>query len=131
MMPTQETSKQPTATWSISIQSAPDRATLDRVGRALKGILEQADVHSVDVHLLDRGAAPAVPEVPERVSQDASFLSMYGEAVLSFGSPARALRWLMTPVEAFGNRPPRDFVDSAEGRDQIRAELHRIELGIF
>ena len=55
-----------------------------------------------------------------------AYSKVYGEAIFVFG-PLGAVRWLETPTSAFGNRAPKEFVESEAGRQRIRAELRRIE----
>jgi len=57
--------------------------------------------------------------------------SVYALAELVFGDRATAIGWLSEPQFAFQNRPPREFLSSELGRQQVKALLNQIEQGLL
>lgn len=68
------------------------------------------------------------PELSERVVEIARLYSR-GEEVM--GSLEAFRQWMDTPVMAFGQKKPKEYLDTSIGIDLIAEELGRIEQGIF
>ena len=58
-------------------------------------------------------------------------LGIFGEACITFSDSQRALEWLTLPSDIFGGQAPLAMLDSSDGRGAVRAQLARIEHGIF
>ena len=72
-------------------------------------------------------SATAVAEV-EQIDEA---LGIFGEACITFSDSQRALVWLTLPSDVFGGQPPLAMLHTSTGRDAVRAQLARIEHGIF
>ena len=57
--------------------------------------------------------------------------SVYALAELVFGDRATAIGWLSEPQFGLQNRPPREFLSSELGRQQVKALLNQIEQGLL
>lgn len=58
-------------------------------------------------------------------------LRIFGEASVTFSDPGRALAWLSSSSEVFGGKTPLAMMHSDGGRQEVRAQLLRIEHGIY
>ena len=58
-------------------------------------------------------------------------LSVFGEACITFSDSQRALEWLALPSDVFGGQAPVSKLHTEEGRLAVRAQLKRIEHGVF
>lgn len=57
--------------------------------------------------------------------------NIYNLAIKTLGSSEKADHWFNTPNKALGGFPPKDFLSSKEGQDQLSNLLHRISYGII
>lgn len=58
-------------------------------------------------------------------------LKIFVHADEVFGDRRKAQRWLREPCRAIGNTIPLSLLQSDEGSEIVREELHRIEYGIY
>lgn len=65
------------------------------------------------------------------LSQIDEVLRLFGEASVTFSDPERALHWLSSPSDVFGGLAPLAALHTQKGRDSVRAELARIEHGVY
>ena len=71
------------------------------------------------------------PSSDAELEQIDETLRIFGEAAITFSDLSRALAWLNSPSEVFDGQSPLTVIHSSEGRRQVRAQLARIENGIF
>lgn len=71
------------------------------------------------------------PSSDAELEQIDETLRIFGEAAITFSDLSRALAWLNAPSEVFDGQSPLTVIYSSEGRRQVRAQLARIENGIF
>ncbi len=57
--------------------------------------------------------------------------ALMAHAVDTFGDPAKARSWLVTPNPALNNAQPVELAHTSEGAAQVEEVLTRIDYGIF
>ena len=95
----------------------------------LSGVLPGSPGLSSAVTAFRQALATASAETTEAQVDEA--LTVFGEACIVFSDSGRALDWLTLPSDVFGGKPPLAMMHDPEGRDAVKAQLARIEHGIF
>jgi hypothetical protein len=104
-------------------------ATRPILATLLSGVLPGSPSPAGAVAAFRQALATASAETTEAQVDEA--LAVFGEACIVFSDSGRALDWLILPSDVFGGKPPVAMLHDAEGREAVKAQLARIEHGIF
>jgi putative toxin-antitoxin system antitoxin component (TIGR02293 family) len=106
--------------------------------QAMTHLMDIADISLVEmasiIHTTDRTLRRYTPtqKLPQDQSEgivEMAMLYSRGEAV--FGSMDEFREWMNTKLQPFGNKKPKEFLDTSLGIGMIMDELGRIQHGIF
>ena len=118
--------------WIYLVQEGLPKSSISQLANYMElKFAKMADVLPVSYRTLQR-----YMESHNKLSQNVSE-HMYLLAELLqrgsdvFGSKAKFLEWLKSPVAAFGGKCPINFINTALGIELVSNEIGRIEYGIF
>ena len=123
------------------LQNENDYINLIRAGipkKAMDNLMETIDFSLLEmanvIHTSDRTLRRYKPE--QKLPQDQServieLARLYSRGTDVMGSLVAFRKWMETELHPFGNRKPKDYLDTSLGIRLIMDELGRIEHGIF
>ncbi len=97
----------------------------------LSGVTGTPTVDGPVTHAFRQALLAHTPSSDAELAQLDETLRIFGEAAITFSDLSRALAWLNSPSEVFSGQSPLAVIHSSEGRREVRAQLARIENGIF
>lgn len=124
-----------------SIKSENDFINVIRAGiprQAMTTLMTIADLSLLEMasitHTSDRTLRRYKPQ--QKLSQEQSermieLAKLYSRGEEVFGKLASFRQWMDTVLQPFGNKKPKEFLDTSLGINMILDELGRIEHGIF
>ena len=123
------------------IKNENDFISVIRTGipkQAMTHLMEVADITLTEmasiIHTSDRTLRRYTPQ--QKLSQDQSermveMARLYSRGEDVFGTMAQFRQWMDSVLLPFGNKKPKEFLDTSLGIGMIMNELGRIEHGIF
>jgi putative toxin-antitoxin system antitoxin component (TIGR02293 family) len=106
--------------------------------QAMTHLMDVADITLVEmaniIHTTDRTLRRYTPtqKLPQEQSEGIVEMAMlYSRGEEVFGSMEQFKEWMNTVLQPFGNKKPKEFLDTSLGIGMIMDELGRIQHGIF